>query len=712
MKHTVTPGSEAASAARNGHASDAPTPPTALSATLLAHLCDIDVDTPINEALTIDALAAFNRYNAARRNIGLTPYAADAPLCEIPALPIDVAHNMGQEPTRAQVAAWSVEAMEDDPHAVMDEFVVARDDYTARRAEQRTADRNAKRVLREENVSPRARFTLSTIEDIDADVARRAREAVLKTNRRAWSAIKPHSFIERNDLISAVELVQLGVDAAVVAGLIADQRAASDEDEIDANERLARARAHYAKHGTAEMIDVASGVLSPGQMCEQAPPRKMLGHWLYFAQLSELIAEPGGGKTFVALGVGLSLAAGKARQTIGLAAPKRVKVLYVAAEAHESVYLRVAGWCQQHSVSPASLNDWFGVYPGSVQLGDPEHMRQVRKYVNDNGVELVIFDTRHMVTLGLDENSSGDQGVAISALKTMNRDGAATLVVHHTGKDGSVGGGGRGSGAWFAAAYTSLYLRKDDKLGPVLVCDKLKDGKAKCKHPLHYAPVKVSPDLMPKARDDERDTQALIMIDPLASASDPRELSDKELNLLLMLAHHAGFKGMKVAEMKRHARTKENPESGYDVGSHQTIYDSVNVLRGIKGSAPAKYLREVSTEPLSCRVNDAGWDLLVEREMVSAEYAEAHRHTAEDVGTEQFSAACENIATAMTTLIESGNIIATDKQTEPAARRLVESHLQRKEQQFSAAAWAAVYSRWKEDQRPSVVQTAAQAKAD
>jgi hypothetical protein len=697
----------------NGHHADDPAP-TALSGTLLAHLCDIDPDTPLNEALTAEALAAFAVYNSARRKVGLTPYAGDAPLCDIAALPIAVGHLMGQEPTRGQIAGWSAEAMEDDPHDVMAEFDTAKAEYTARRARERAADREAERALREEKISPHARFTLETIEDIEdigPEIARQARAAVLKVNRWAWSAIEPYNHTERNDLISAVELNRLGVDAAVIAALVADGRSATDDDEIEANERLARARVHYAKYGTAEVIDVAAGMVSPEQMRDKQPPRRMLGHWLYFAQLAELIAEAGGGKTFVALGMALSLALGKARQTIGLSAPQRVKVLYVAAEAHESVYLRVLGWCQHHGVAPAALGGWLYVYPGAVQLSDPEHMRQVRKYANDNAIELVIFDTRHMVTMGLEENSSSDQGVAVGALKALNADGVATLVVHHTTKDGKVGGGGRGAGAWFAAAYTSLYLKRDEKLGPMLVCDKVKDGKAKCKHPLHYAPVKVSAELMPNARDNERDTLALTGIDPFSEAADPREPSAKALNLLLMIAHHAGFKGLTVAEIKKRVRTKDDPDTGYDVGSQQTIYDSLAVLRDVKGEAAVRYVRAVGESPMRCRVTDEGWDLLVERKLVTAQYAEAHRYTAEDVGTEQFRAASENIAAGMTELIKGGEILATDKQTEPAARKLVESYMSRLEQEFSAVAWAAVYSRWKDDGRPAKVETAAQAKS-
>ena len=385
-------------------------------------------------------------------------------------------------------------------------------------------------------------------------------------------------------------------------------------------------------------------------------------------------------------------------------------MLYVAAEAPESAYLRVLGWCTHHEVDPDELDGWFAVFGEPVQLGDPEHMRRVRKYVEDNGVELVVFDTRAMVTLGMDENASGDQGVAIAALKAINGHGCATLVVHHTPKDGSVGDGGRGSGAWFAAAYTSMHLKDDDKLGPILVCDKNKDGVPKCKHPLTYAKVCVPPAVMPNAREDERNTLALTHVDPLTN--DPgqeRELSAKELNTLLLLARNAPHKGMSSTEILPYAMTKDNSDDGYDLGSRTLVYASLSALCG-EGESPHKYARVVSEKPKRYRTTDAGWDLLVERGKVTREYAEAHRRSSEDVNTPRYEAASENIAAALRELIEGGEVIGGSAQTMTQRRKLVESHLQGQEQEFSEAAWGAVYGRWKDDGCGDVT-TAAQTRA-
>ena len=292
---------------------------TALSGSLLAHLSDADPNAPVGDALSGDALAVFSRYNTARRNIGLPPFDMDTSLCEVASLPIAVAHHIGQEPTRGEVTAWSVDAMEDDPHELMAEFDSARATYAATRSIERDAKLATARTLRGHGVAARQLFTLETVENIPgigSDVARQARAKVTKDNRRAWSALPGRSFHpERTDLIGADELLSFGVDPAVIKGLAK----ATDDDEIDAAERLAQARKHYAKSGTVEVIDVATGMVSPGQMREKEPPRRLLGHWLYRNQLSEIIARPGGGKTFVALGWGLALASGAAHRTLGVA---------------------------------------------------------------------------------------------------------------------------------------------------------------------------------------------------------------------------------------------------------------------------------------------------------------------------------------------------------------------------------------------------------
>lgn len=684
--------------------------PTAVSGAFYAHLTDTDPNTAVGEALDGDALRAFNIFNSARRKIGVTPYDLDTPLCEIPALPIAVAQHAGQEPSRTEIALWCSESMEDDPDVLMADFEVSKAKYIARRNTERDAEKAAARQLGGTGVLPAQRFTLETIEaikGIGADVACRARALVLKENRRAWSIPKPNYLPGRTDLITAAELCVLGVDSTAIKALVP----ATDDEEIEAAERLVRARKHYEKFGSAEVINFVGGLVSPSQMCRKEPPRRLLSHWLYRGQLSELIAKPGGGKTFVALGWGLALASGTTHKTLGVPGG-RVKVLYVAAEAPESVYLRVLGWCVHHGVDPTALDDWFTVFPEPVQLSDPEHMRQVRKFVQRNGIELAVFDTRAMVTMGTDENSSGEQGVAIAAVKALNADGAATLVVHHTPKDGKVGDGGRGSGAWFGAAYTSMYLKEDDKLGPVLVCDKSKDGTSKCKHPLTYATVTVPEAVMPNARDEERGTLALTHIDPFSdAATKTAELSAKELNTLLVLALKAPYKGMDGKSVFALAATEENP-SGFDVGSRGLVYGSLGILCGEKSLGAPKYARVVSEKPSKhYRVTDEGWSLLVERELVTEEFADTHRHSAEDVGTPHYEAAAENMATAMEQLIGSGDIIPGRTQTMTQRKKLVESHMQGDGQEFSEAAWSSLYPRWVEDGWLDKVETAARAKA-
>lgn len=586
---------------------------------------NVDPETPIADVCGAETWNAVRKFC---RKYEVSMYLPDGAnsmvFSDFNALPRAIWHTASPKAslTRGQVAEFAADTMTDDPHRIGEELKRKRSQRF--RDQQKTTE-----ALAAHEINPGTAYTIETLETlpgIGGELARQARRWVSTLNRWAWSATPPHNHTEHTDLITARELCEtFKVDPTVLAA--ANLAAATLEERLDAQERLTRARKHYAKFGAAEELNFAAGMVTPSQMMTKSSPRPMLGHFLYYGQQSELIGPASSGKTFVGLDMGLTLAS---------RTQDRVKVLYVAAEAAESVYLRVLGWCvkdAKNKIEPKSLDGWFTVYPQPVQLGVPEHMRQVRAYAARHDIGLIVFDTRAMVTLGLNENDSEEQGAAIIELNTLNRAGVATLVVHHTPKDGTVGAGGRGSGAWFAASYTSMHLAVIEKRNH-LVCDKLKDDKNGCHHEITYADVHVPEVMMPQAR--KLDTRAVTHLDPFDTSTEPAGssgLNETQLTTLFVIATLAEDLGISNAKLESLTKTDKNP-GGYEIGSRGTIYKSLRTLRGATPDNLSAYITNVSSEKAAARyrATKAGWDLLVSQGRVNSDYADTRRHSTEDLG--------------------------------------------------------------------------------
>ena len=202
-----------------------------------------------------------------RHEIDLAPAAVtfgDLGELDVP-LPAAIADLLGVDgATRNEIAEHAAEIGLDDPHdrgeAMEDEAAARINKAKSERSKKFREESRARRDLKADGVDPGAEYTIETIEtieDVGPETARRARLWLSMTNRWAWAALKPHSYTEHTDLISAVELHRVfGVEPAVIAK--AKLTAATPEEKLDALERLYRARRYYAKFGTEE-TDIVGG---------------------------------------------------------------------------------------------------------------------------------------------------------------------------------------------------------------------------------------------------------------------------------------------------------------------------------------------------------------------------------------------------------------------------------------------------------------------
>lgn len=144
--------------------------------------------------------------------------------------------------------------------------------------------------------------------------------------------------------------------------------------------------------------------------------------------------------------------------------------LYVCAEGAQGITSRVAAWETATGLTASGLL----VLPQPVDLLDHRRVRQIVDFVVETDVDLVVFDTLSRCMPGGDENSAKDMSTAVAHLDEIKdaTDGGTVLVIHHTGKDGKTV---RGSSVLEAAADV-VYQVESDPGGFKLRRTKRKDG--------------------------------------------------------------------------------------------------------------------------------------------------------------------------------------------------------------------------------------------
>jgi KaiC/GvpD/RAD55 family RecA-like ATPase len=185
--------------------------------------------------------------------------------------------------------------------------------------------------------------------------------------------------------------------------------------------------------------------------------------------MTVLYGESGAGKTFAAIDLAGHVAAGLPWHGMDV---EQGVVVYVAAEAPDSVKRRLWAWKQRHGVGSLPVL----VVQSTVDLldGDADELAGlVEQVARDHGhgrVALVVVDTLARSMAG-NENAPDDMGRFVAACATIREAAGGThvLVVHHSGKDAARGA--RGHSCLRAATDTELEVTKagEDGTGCVAV---------------------------------------------------------------------------------------------------------------------------------------------------------------------------------------------------------------------------------------------------
>jgi hypothetical protein len=159
-----------------------------------------------------------------------------------------------------------------------------------------------------------------------------------------------------------------------------------------------------------------------------------------------IFGDSGSGKTFLAADLGLHVALGRpwfGRKVL------QSGVIYIAAEGGMSMRRRIVAFRSHHDVLKSDLVP-FAMIPSPVNLMDqdadmPELLALIKAVAAEftHPLRLIEIDTVSRTLAGGDENSPTAMGAFVRNVDLLRaKTGAATLALHHTGKDPSKGARG------------------------------------------------------------------------------------------------------------------------------------------------------------------------------------------------------------------------------------------------------------------------------
>ena len=198
--------------------------------------------------------------------------------------------------------------------------------------------------------------------------------------------------------------------------------------------------------------------------------------WLYDDFLMKygfnvMYGQSGAGKSFAMLDLAVHLAWGASWN--GLECPKKMAVLYIAAEAGRGMGKRVEAARRKLGIPRDATIEEFPLRiipmavdlmskPTDIQDDIADIIIHGKRLIRDSGLELgmVVFDTLSTTFAGGNENSSEDMGKYVTNTTKIREElGTSVSIVHHAGKDQSLGA--RGHSLLRAATDTEIEVRAE-----------------------------------------------------------------------------------------------------------------------------------------------------------------------------------------------------------------------------------------------------------
>jgi hypothetical protein len=179
--------------------------------------------------------------------------------------------------------------------------------------------------------------------------------------------------------------------------------------------------------------------LSLGDLFQRPEPSWLIKGILPDSGLGAFYGQPGGGKTFLAIDVALTVALGNSWRGLPVV---QGPSLYIAAEDDRGVQMRFLSGLAARGVTWEQAP--IKVLPGTPVFTSPKHQEALLKGIRAHGRQSLVFiDTLAAVTPGTDENAGKDMGQVLYFCQRIQKaTGGLVMLIHHEGK--TTGRGPRG----------------------------------------------------------------------------------------------------------------------------------------------------------------------------------------------------------------------------------------------------------------------------
>jgi len=218
-------------------------------------------------------------------------------------------------------------------------------------------------------------------------------------------------------------------------------------------------------------------ILSPEKLLDVEPPPWLIDTVLPARSLSMMFGKENTGKSFVALDMAGCVAGGLT--WLGGFPVEPGPVIYITAEGLGHLGYRFEAWLKARLDGQLPL--FFPLYfiPQALHLNTKDGFRRLALALERLSFArpvLVIIDTLHSCTAGMDENSAQDVGEFLKVCEWLRQTvGAAVLTIHHSRKAGDTY---RGHSSFAGAADTLIHVKKagghDSNI--TVACTKQKDA--------------------------------------------------------------------------------------------------------------------------------------------------------------------------------------------------------------------------------------------
>ena len=207
---------------------------------------------------------------------------------------------------------------------------------------------------------------------------------------------------------------------------------------------------------------------SVAELAELTPPASLIGDVIVEGSLVLMYGQWGTGKTFLALDMALSKAAGHNWHGVELTPGP---VAYILAEGRGGIAARVQAWHEAHGI-PDDIS--FSLLPQRVDFLDLSQVAALLASVKawPHPPKLLFVDTMYRC-FGGNENDTEDMNAFLANLaRFQGETGAAVVVIHHPGHEAQRG---RGHSAFPQAVDTIIKVVESEGV-ITMSCDKQRDG--------------------------------------------------------------------------------------------------------------------------------------------------------------------------------------------------------------------------------------------